>query len=314
MANQYDIPEDISFGGEPEPGQQSSLESSGESAAPTAQPNQFDPNMMITYKASGKDRTETLDTILKRASKGFDYAQLVNQHKQQVDQWQSQFNERQRQLQEMEQRWKPYDEYAAQNPGWGEYVRDQWQSRFNWQNPGQNAGQMQQSEFDPNQNSQASNNMHLPPEVRQELAEMRQFRQSMERERQLARQAQEDQNLHNEIQNVRNQYSDIDFDNTDPETGESLEAQVLRHAQQNRIHNFAAAFKDLYFDKLLDRHVMKAKENVAKQMQQQTKQGFIAKSDNSMLSPNRSPQNNVSRARSWNEFADAVIADMGINQ
>lgn len=307
MGNPYNIPDDLTaeFGSSSDSGSENISSGQDQNIGQTST-SQYDPSMTFTYQARGKDRTEDIGTILKRASRGYDYSELVNQHKQEVDAWQAKVSERERQIAERENRWKPYDEYAQQNPGWAEYIRDQWSSRSNW-NGSQQANQS--SGYDP-QTTQGSN---LPPEIRRELDEFRIFKQSVERERVLAKQAQEDQALHTEIQLVRQQYPDIDFDYTDPETGESLENQVLRHAQQNRIHNFSAAFRDLYFEKLMDRHVMKAKENVAKQMQTANKNGFIAQSDRSMLQQNQNQNNQQSRPRSWNELADRAIAELGLN-
>jgi hypothetical protein len=235
--------------------------------------------MVINYKASGRDLAEPLSSVIARAQRGYDYAQLVTQHKQQVAEQQAQWQQRQQELAQIEAQWKPYHEFATQNPTWAEHVKNTWENRFNVQaaQPTQDFTQQAQ---------QAASNLNLPPEVQAELAEMRQFRSEIMAEREAARVAAQDAALAQEIDTVRKAYPDIDLGLTDPQTGESLEAQILRHANENRIFNFQAAFKDFMFDRLLTREVTKAKETTAKTMMNQRKEGFLASSPQSMLQPN----------------------------
>lgn len=260
----------------------------------------YDPNLEITYRASGKELREPLETVIKRAQRGYDYAQLVERQKAEDVQRQAEWEAKQRELAQIEQQWKPYHEYASQNPEWAEYVRQQWESRFN--TPVQ---------ADPysDETQQSQQSFNLPPQVQRELAEMRQFIAQQKQNEALRVQAEQDQALANEIQSVRKQYTDIDFDYTDPETGESLESKILRHAQEKRIYNFSAAFKDFYFDKLMERNVLQAKENVAKQMQQQNKQGFLASGTESMLTRSNPP--NMKRM-GYHQLADLAISEMGL--
>jgi hypothetical protein len=299
----YGIPEDLDLssldGGSdntPAPG----VENPGllENQGATNQ-GSFDPNLPITYKASGKDLTEPLSAVIQRAQRGYDYAQLVAQHKQQVDQQQAEYQARQQQIQEMESQWKPYHEYASQNPEWANYVRQQWENRFN----------SQQQAAPEQRDQQQANNPNLPPEVQRELSEMRQFMSEMKQQQANARQAEQDAALAQEIQNIQKQYSDVDFSHTDPETGETLERRVLRHAQENRIFNFGAAFKDFYFDKLMERNVTRAKEEVAKTMQQKTKSGFLAQSPTPLMQNGQAP--NV-RGMSYHQLMDLAATELGI--
>lgn len=264
------------------------------------QPNQssFDPNLPITYKASGKDLTEPLSAVIQRAQRGYDYAQLVSTHKQQVEQQQAEFEARQRQIHEMESQWKPYHEFASQNPEWANHVRQAWENRFN-----------SQQQAAPTEQQQSSINPNLPPEVQRELAEVRQFISEMKQQREEARQAEQDMALAQEIQGIQKAYPDIDFSHTDPETGESLEARVLRHAQERRIYNFSAAFKDFYFDKLMERNVTRAKEEVAKTMQQKAKSGFLAQSPTPLMQQGQAP--NV-RGMSYHQLMDIAATELGI--
>ena len=280
------------FNAAPEPTQQ---------GGQPGQPGQgFDPNLPVTYKASGKDLTEPLSTVIQRAQRGYDYAQLVQQHKQRESELQAQ----QQRISDMENQWKPYHEYASQNPEWANYLKQNWESRFNWQNQQQAAPQ---NEFGTGQQQQQGNN--LPPEVAQKIAKMEQFIAQQEQQQQLAERAAQDNALAQEIESIRKTYPDIDFSHTNPETGESLEAQVLRHAQENRIYNYQAAFKDFYFDKLMERNVMQAKESAAKQMTQQHKTGFLASSDRPLLTQDQSGNN--LKGLSYHSLMDLAAKELG---
>lgn len=267
---------------------------------PASQPNQqaFDPNMVIQYKASGKDLSEPLSTVIQRAQRGYDYAQLVSEHKQREAELQAKYQ----QAQEMAARWQPYHEYAEKNPEWADHVRQQWEQRLSgYQPPSQN--QFSQSTD--------SSQYNLPPEVSQKIARMEQFIEQQEMQAQMAQRAAEDQALATEIEQIRKSYPDIDFSHTDPETGESLEARVLRHAQDNRIFNFEAAFKHYYFDKLLDRQVLKAKEDAAKALTQAQKSGFLASGDKPMLTQNPfSGQQN--KHMSYHQAMDLAARELGL--
>lgn len=275
------------------------LESVGETAPAeqAGQPAQssFDPNMVIQYKASGKDLSEPMSTVIKRAQQGYNYAQLVAGHKQR----ESELESRIQQANDKEQRWQPYHEYAEKNPEWADHVRQQWENRLSYQKP---SNPMQQ----PTESSQ----YNLPPEVSQKISRMEQFIEQQEIQAQMAQRASEDHALATEIEQIRKSYPDIDFSHTDPETGESLEARVLRHAQDNRIFNFEAAFKHYYFDKLLDRQVLKAKEDATKALTQAQKSGFLASGDKPMLTQNPfiSQQN---KHMSYHQAMDVAARELG---
>jgi len=271
----------------------------GELTPQTLQQNatSYDPNLVVNYKASGKELAEPLSTVIQRAQRGYDYAQLVAQQKQRETELQAQ----QQRVADIENKWKPYHDFSAQNPEWADYVRQQWENR--------NTFNQAPAPIDLSPQNQAQPSMNLPPQVQQELSEMRQFIAEQKQRAQLEATAAEDQALNTEIDNVRKSFPDIDFSHTNPETGESLEAQVLRHAQQKRIYNFGAAFKDFYFDQLMSRNVMKAKEDVAKQITNQHKSGFLATSDRPLLTQD-SQHSNYKNA-SYHQLMDVAAKELG---
>ena len=83
----------------------------GELTPQTLQQNatSYDPNLVVNYKASGKDLAEPLSTVIQRAQRGYDYAQLVAQQKQRETELQAQ----QQRVSDIENKWKPYHDFSA---------------------------------------------------------------------------------------------------------------------------------------------------------------------------------------------------------
>ena len=272
------------------------------SPAPTNVINQqqFDPNLNIPYKANGREITEPLSTVIQRASMGYNYAQLMQQHKQREAELEAQRS----QVLEQQKKWQDYDSYASQNPEWADFVRSQWENRFGQQ---QNNGFA--DSFSQSQGQQSTAN--LPPQVATELAELRSFMNQYKQERQTQLMAEQDAALNQEIETVSKEFPDIDLRVTDPMTGESLEQQILRHAHTNGISTFRAAFRDMMFDKLLARGQTQAKEVVAKQIQQQVRNGFIGQSSQSMASQNSQPGVNLSK-HSYHSLMDIAASELGL--
>lgn len=219
-----------------------------------------DPNpepQYFEYQASGKTVKEDIDTILKRASQGYNYSQLVNEHKSSVESFQS---ERDRHLADLGV-WKQYDEYAKQNPEWSEFVKSQWESRQSFGQPQSDLGHQTQADIHP---------------------EIRSFMDEYRANQRVQQEQAEDAALHEQIQSVQKQFPDFDLSYSDPSTGQTIEMQVIEHAKANGINSFKAAFKDMMFDQIIEKRLTSAKEQAAKEIAERTKQGFISKSDTSL--------------------------------
>jgi hypothetical protein len=267
--------------------------------APQINQQSFDPNLNIPYKANGREITEPLSTVIQRASMGYNYAQLMQQYKQQ----QSALEAQKQQIEQQAEKWRQYDDYANQNPEWANHVRSQWESRFA-------SSQNQQSNgFEQFGNQSQQQQSQLSPEITRELAEMRSFVNQYKEEQHHRMVAEQDAALAQEIQTVQSEHPTIDLSATDPSNGESLESQILRHAQANGISSFRAAFRDMMFDRILAEKQTVAKETVARQMQQQVKQGFLGQSNSPMTQSQ--PQVNLSR-HSYHSLVDMAIKDLGI--
>jgi hypothetical protein len=258
----------------------------------------YDPNYKIKYKASGKDLEEPMSMILQRAQRGYDYAQLVNEHKQR----ETAIGQREQQLMELETKWKPYEDFATQNPQWADHVRQAWENRYGFSaSDGQSMAPQQTEQL----------NSSLPPELAKEISDLRSFRDEYLQERKLREEEKQQEALNSEIDGVRKQYTDIDFGYTDPATGKSLEMQVLEHGIRRGINSFAAAFRDLCHDQLIARAEMRAKEQILKDQQGKIKQGFVAESNNNMMAAN-TPQTGQLKSRSYEDLLRQGVADLGI--
>lgn len=236
--------------------------------APSADPQTFE------YQANGKVIKEDLNTILKRAGMGYNYAQHMNEFKQK----QTELEARMQQAQELESQWKPYHQYAQENPEWANHWKSAYENRFN-----SFTGQQTQQQF----SGQTEPNNELMT-LKNEFLELK---KAYDNDRQTRLVQEQDVELNNQINEVRKQYPDIDFTYTDPNTGKSLEFQVLEHGATHGISSFKAAFRDFYHDQLVSLAASKAKEVAAKELQQRQQKGFMSTSDTPQLVTNGSKGN-----------------------
>ena len=251
---------------------ESMLQETAPSEPAPSEPAPSEPQL-FEYQSNGKVIKEDLDTILKRASMGYNYAQHMNEFKQK----QTEFEQRWQQAQELENQWKPYVEYAQQNPDWANHWKQAYENRFN--------------SFGAQQSEQPFSQSQQPlSEVTALKSQLEELRHAYEEDKRLRMTEQQDIELNNQIQSVMKEYPDIDFSYTDPATGKSLEYQVLEHGSINGISSFRAAFRDFYHDQLIKNQVSKAKEMTAKELQKRQQKGFMSTSDTPQLVTNQ-PRN-----------------------
>lgn len=200
------------------------------------------------YTANGKTIKEPLDAILKRASQGYNYAQHMADLKARQSEVENQF----KQAQELEQKYGEIDKFARDNPEWNDHLHKTWNSRFDISG-GQEAQQT---------------NPAIPEQFQQEFNELKSFVESVKAER-------ADQAYSQAVDKVKQAYPDIDFSQTDPDTGRTLEQRVLAYAQENSIGRFEPAFKAYYADKLVEQARLQAKEQLAGDMKQRAKAGIL---------------------------------------
>ena len=171
---------------------------SGAEVQPESPSGQPQSTSYYEYVANGKTIKEDLDTILKRASQGYNYAQHMNEFSSK----EKAFQDRSRQLEATESKWKPYVDYATQNPQWADFVRQSYEQRYMSQQPQQD---LTSTNFD------GSSAQGFPKEILNEINDLKEFKNSVIEERRLRQVAEEDAHLHTQIEDVKKQYGDFDF-------------------------------------------------------------------------------------------------------
>lgn len=204
------------------------------------------------YSANGKTIKEPIEIILKRASQGYNYAQ----HMQELKNQQTEFEQKQQHVLELEKKYGEIDRFAQENPEWNDHLHKTWESRFDITGGQETHTQQQQG---------------LPSQLQQEFNEMRSFVESIKAER-------ADAAYQGAVDKVKQAYPDIDFSQTDPDTGRTLEQQVLDFASENSIGRFEPAFKAFYADKLVERARNEAREQMAGDIKQRSKAGLLGTS------------------------------------
>ncbi len=227
----------------PEAVQQNAQQELNEAAPPT-------PIQEFEYSANGKIIKEPIDAILKRASQGYNYAQHMAELKQKSEEVENRYKS----AVELEQKYGEIDKFAQDNPEWNDHLHKTWESRFDILG-GQAQPQQQQ-------------NFQIPAQFQEEFNAMKDFVENIKAER-------ADAAYGSAIGKVKDAYPDIDFSATDPNSGKTLEQQVLDYATENSIGKFEPAFKAYYHDQLIDRARNQAKEQMAGDLKQRAKAGLL---------------------------------------
>lgn len=249
-------------------------------AAPSPQPTPDEYEFTWNGKQVKADRSK----ILQWANQGYDYAQKM-----------AEFNKRNAEVehikQELRKTYEPFEQinkYAQQNPAWWNHVTQSYETRF------QNGQQQQQTQ--------------IPNELLSKLDSLEKFKSEFEQRVSQEQREKEDHLLAQEVESIRKQYPNIDFDTPDAE-GWTLEKRVMKHAVDNGINSFRAAFRDLRHDDLVKLAQEKAKEETAKTLQTRTKQGIIGKT--------QTPTKGLARAenvksKSYDSLRDEALRELGI--
>jgi len=244
---------------------------------------------MFKYTADGREVEEDRETVLKRASQGYHYAQNMQQLKTDRATFEQTIGEKEAKLRESEGRWSKYDDYARENPDWATHVNSAWENRASF-------------------NGQEGTQGNLSPEMQKEMSELRQFKDEFRGFLDTQKREREDMELNTQVEGTQKEYPDIDFKYSNPESGKSLEFQVYEHMQAKGLNDFKAGFRDFYHEQLLARAVTKAKEDTAKTLQDRNQQGYIGQSDTSFgLNKPTSLRN-----KSYDALIDEGISELNI--
>lgn len=252
---------------------------------PMESPKAQAPAAPQSYKltVNGKQIEAPLEKVLQWAQMGYNYPQKAAE----LNQKEQDFLKRQQEIQELENKWKPYkevDEYASKNPDWWTQVQQSYQQKI----------------------TAAESNPEIT-QLKQELAELKKFRDELSTEKQSTKIQEEDKRLAGEVESIRKTYSNIDFDTPDEE-GLNLEMKVLKHAQENGIPTFRAAFRDYYHDHLLGKAKEEGKELVSKEIQKRTKLGILG--ETSKPTKGLKPAENV-KNKTYEQLAREALEELG---
>ena len=260
----------------------------------TVQPAAAVETVKYKYTANGREVEEDINTILKRASQGYNYAQ----HMESIKKNETTLAEKEKQIEALRNQWEPYDKYAKENPEWANHVKQSWETRLSGAVNGQD-GQ-----------SPSANAYNLPPEIQQKLAELDSFKNEYSAHKQAMKAADEDAALNAEIESVGKEYPEFDLKYSDPSSGKSLEAQIIEHANIKGIHSFRAAFRDMMFDQIMSKRVTASKEAAARELQDRAKKGIVKTSDTPFTKP--SPMANKSGTKSYYDLVNEAGKELNL--
>jgi len=218
----------------------------------------------LKYNANGKEVEEDLTTILKRASAGYNYAQLMNDHKIKEQAFTNNQTQVQQDLESAKatnEKWSKFDNFAKTNPDWYNHWENAWANRS------------QPLDGQPQDSGQSSDRFNHA--IDEKLAPINDFMNQQQVTVERQKLADEDRILEQQINGVREKYKDIDFGYSDPETGKTLEYQILEFGQQNGMRDFDQAFKVFYHDNLISRAVEQRKVDAVKGEQTNRRNGVV---------------------------------------
>lgn len=219
----------------------------------------------LEYQAAGKPIKEDLSTILKRASQGYHYAQEMNKLKTERQQFETELLPQVEEAKTWREKYGKFEEYAKENPEWYDHWNKAWENRHTMQQQGDG------STVDQSQNIQAV----IKDILMQELSPVKEFMQTQEQLKEQQKIEEQDSALFNAIDETRKAYSNIDFDSTNPDTGKSLQEDVMEFMYKTGIHDFQTAFKAFYSDNLIKMQVEQAREKEAQNEIERKKNGIL---------------------------------------
>lgn len=272
----------------------------GAEKTPTAAPKQPDPPAFEKrIKWNGQEIVvndpNKYDTW---AQQGYDYSQRMSQLNAEREQFQRQLTENSEKF----RRYQEIDQYVAQDPAWWQHVEQQWAQRD------QNAV-AQGIGIDP---------QALAPELKQvvdpilaELTEMKKFYNEVQKQKLEQQQAAEDHALLEEIAGIQKQFPEFDFQAKDA-SGQTLEAQVVKFANERHIPSFTAAFYAYYQPNLQKIYEQRGRKSAEQELVKRKQEGIISQSE----TPQTSQHTNVSqtnlRSKSYSDLAREALVEWGL--
>ena len=187
-------------------------------------------------------------------------------------------------------RYGEVDTYAKQNPEWWKFVEEQWAQR-----------DQQRQQLDPS----------LAPVLNpllERLGSMESFVQTLQEQKRQQELESQDKALDAEIESIRKANPNIDFASVD-ESGRTLEYRVLKHASENGINSFRAAFRDYLHDKLVEEAKAQSLSQQAQGQTKAVKAGVLGKTP----APTKAAPEISHKGKSWDQLGADVLKEYGLS-
>ena len=252
----------------------------------------------LAYKTDGgKEVEEDLQTILQRASGGYHFAQRMNEYNQLMDKYNTELKPQVDQASQLKEKYGKFEDYAKENPDWYDH----------WNNAYENRHTLNQQLGEGAPPEAANIQSMLKEMLSQELGPVKEFMSSQAQARQEAQLNEQDSILDTAVKKTREQFSNVDFDRTDPATGKSLELDVLEFMHKSGIQDFNAAFKAFYHDNLVKLQVEQTLEQQQKSEADRKKNGIL--DIKSTPTPKRQPN---FQGKNLDQLMDMALQDKEI--
>lgn len=251
----------------------------------------------LKYKTDrGKEVEEDIKTILTRAGAGYHFAQKMGEYNNLMNEYNSNLKPQYEEAMKLKEKYGKFEEYAKENPDWYDHWTKAYEQRGSYNIDGVEDSGVNDSEHMRNMFKEM---------LAQELGPVREFMQSRQTEDSQAKITAEDQALDAEIVKTRESFPNIDFDRTDPETGMSLEHQVLDFMYKSGIKDFSAGFKAYYHDNLVKMQVEQAQERAQKDAAERKKNGIIGIS----TTPQKSARPSNHSQKNYDQLMELALKD-----
>ncbi len=232
----------------------------------------------------GKQIKAKREQIMQWAQMGYDSPNKIRSLSKELESW----KQKEAQYKALDEKYGPVDKFVREKPDFWDHVLQSYEQR--------------------NQSLQDQSNplAQVVSQLQSEVQNLVQYKNQVEERQSQVRAQQEDSEYLGTLESIRKSHPDVDFVTPDAE-GKTLEYKVLEYANENGIKNFKTAFRDFYFDELTKRAESKAKENLVKEKQKNTKLGVLGTSS----APTKQTASDH-RGKSWDDLSSEIKAEYGL--
>lgn len=232
------------------------------------------------------------------AQQGYDYSQRMSQ----LNAEREQFQRTQAENSEKYNRYAEIDAYVAQDPNWWKHVEEQWARR--------------------DQNALAQglgiNPMEMAPELKQvldpvlaELTELKKFYNDVQKQKIEQTQAEEDRKYFEEVAGLQKQFPEFDFQ-AKGQSGQTLEAEIVKFANERQIPSFSAAFYAYYQPNLQKIYESRGRKAAEAELVKRKQEGIISESETPQTSQNQAQASTNIGRKSYNDLAREALIELGL--